>query len=153
MKNRQWMPFEWFPQRRFDADFPLAFWFAGLWFYLKTFLYLCYIYMAGLEPPPYSSAVTFETIYFAVTMIPVLIMALALWNEKKWVVIPAIIFLMVDTPVLLFHVVRLGQEGFLDSGLTRVLEFGSLGLNVVALGWLFGNRSLDKALSPKRPAS
>lgn len=153
MKDRQWLPFQWFPQRRFDSDFPLAFWFAGLWFYLKSFLYLCYVYMLGLEPPPYSTIVDFEIVYFAVTMIPALLLGLALWNEKKSVVIPAIVFLMVDTPVLLYHVIRLGQEGFLDSGLTRVLEFGSLLLNVVALGWLFGHRSIGKTLSMKRPAS
>jgi hypothetical protein len=153
MKDRQWLPFQWFPQRRFDPDFPLAFWFAGLWFYLKSFLYLCYIYMLGLEPPPYSTAVDFEIVYFAVTMIPALLLGLALWNEKKRFLIPAIIFLMIDTPVLLYHVIRLGQEGFLDSGLTRVLEFGSLVLNVVALGWLFGYRSIDKTVSMKKRAS
>jgi hypothetical protein len=153
MKDRQLLPFQWFPQRRFDADFPLAFWFAGLWFYLKSFLYLCYIYMLGLEPPPYSTAVDFEIVYFAVTMIPALLLGLALWNEKKGAVIPAMIFLMVDTPVLLYHVIRLGQEGFLDSGLTRVLEFGSLVLNVVALGWLFGHRSIDGTISMKKPTA
>ena len=153
MKDRQWLPFQWFPQRRFDPSFPLAFWFAGLWFYLKSFLYLCYIYMLGLEPPPYSTDVVFEIVYFAVTMVPALLLGLALWNEKKGAVIPAIIFLMVDTPVLLYHVIRLGQEGFLDSGLTRALEFGSLVLNVVALGWLFGHRSVDKTLSLKKRAS
>jgi hypothetical protein len=101
MKDRQWLPFQWFPQSRFDPSFPLAFWFAGLWFYLKSFLYLCYIYMLGLEPPPYSADVVFEIVYFAVTMVPALLLGLALWNEKKGAVIPAIIFLMVDTPVLL----------------------------------------------------
>jgi hypothetical protein len=109
--------------------------------------------MLGLEPPPYSTAVDFEIVYFAITMIPALLLGLALWNEKKSTVIPAIIFLMVDTPVLLYHVIRLGQEGFLDSGLTRALEFGSLVLNVVALGWLFGYRSIDKTVSMKKPAS
>ncbi|MGO9568310.1 MAG: hypothetical protein ACLP5H_12285 [Desulfomonilaceae bacterium] len=153
MKDRQWLPFQWFPQRRFDFDFPLAFWFAGLWFYLKSFLYLCYIYMLGLDPPPYSTAVDFEIVYFAVTMIPALLLGLAMWNEKKWAVMPAIVFLMVDTPVLLYHVIRLGQEGFLDSDLTRVLEFGSLVLNVVALGWLFGHRSIDKTISLKKPVT
>ena len=83
MKDRQWLPFQWFPQRRFDPNFPLAFWFAGLWFYLKSFLYLCYIYMLGLEPPPYSTDVVFEIVYFAVTMVPALLLGLALWNEKK----------------------------------------------------------------------
>jgi len=152
MKDRQWLPVLFFPQRRFDPDFPLAFWFAGLWFYLKSFLYLCYIYMFGLEPPPYSPEVWFEIVYFAVTMIPAFLLGLALWNEKKRVIIPAIIFLMVDTPVLFYHVMRLAHEGFLDSGLTRVLEFGSLVLNVVALGWLFGRRSVDKTLSLKKRA-
>ena len=83
MKDRQWLPFQWFPQRRFDPNFPLAFWFAGLWFDLKSFLYLCYIYMLGLEPPPYSTDVVFEIVYFAVTLVPALWLGLALWNEKK----------------------------------------------------------------------
>jgi hypothetical protein len=147
MKYREFFPYEWFPQRRFDLDFPLAFWFAGLWLYLKSFLYLCYIYMLGLEPPPYSAAADFEIAYFAVTMIPALLLGLALWNEKKQAVMPAILFFLVDTPVLLYHLMRLAEEGFLDSGLTRVLEFGSIALNVVALGWLFGNRSIDKTRS------
>ena len=152
MKDRQWLPFQWFPQRKFDPDFPLAFWFAGLWFYLKSFLYLCYIYMMGLEPSRTPPRLPSRYAYFAVTMIPALLLGLALWNEKKSAVIPAIIFLMVDTPVLLYRGCG-WEEGFLDSGLTRVLEFGSLALNVVALGWLFGHRSIDKTLSLKKPAS
>ena len=50
--QRKIFPFQWFPVRRFDADFPLSYWFAGLWLYLKGFLYFCYFYMQGIEPPP-----------------------------------------------------------------------------------------------------
>lgn len=138
---RKIFPFEWFPARRFAPDFPMSFWFAGLWFYLKAFLYFCYFYMQGIEPPPYSAWVTGETIYFGVTIIPCLVLALALWNEKKQAVLPGIAFLLLDTPVLLFHVLRLAEAGFLDSGLTQMLEIGSLFLNVVALGWLIGSRA------------
>ena len=126
-------------------SFPLAFWFAGLWFYLKSFLYLCYVYMLGLNPPPYSTAVLVETAYFAATLIPCFLLGAAFWNEKKWVLLPAILFLLVDTPMLIFHVVRLTQAGYMDAGLTRVLEFGSLFLNVVALSWLFGYYSSTKS--------
>ena len=48
-KGQSW---QLFPKSRFDLDFPLALWFAGLWFYLKSFLYVCYLYMLGLDPPP-----------------------------------------------------------------------------------------------------
>ncbi len=140
-REQKWWSFTWFPKRRFDPDFPLAFWFAGLWFYLKSFLYLCYLYMIGTEPPPYTSSEIVEIVYFGVALLPCLYMGAALWNEKKWVVIPAIFFLVVDTPFLLFHVLRLAEAGFLESGLTRALEFGSLVLNVTALGWLIAYRA------------
>lgn len=142
--------FRWFPSRRFDPSFPLAFWFAGLWFYLKSFLYLCYVYMLGLDPPPYSPAVIVETAYFGATLIPCFLLGAAFWNERKWVVLPAILFLLVDTPMLIFHVVRLAQAGYMDSGLTRILEFGSLLLNVVAIGWLFGYYSSTRSSSAAR---
>ncbi|MEI7448903.1 MAG: hypothetical protein WCJ75_04705 [Desulfomonile sp.] len=137
--------FQWFPSRRFEVDFPLVFWFAGLWFYLKSFLYVCYIYMAGLEPPPYPPEVTVEIVYFGLAIVPSLLLGLALWNEKRWAVVPAIGFLLLDTPVLFLHVLRLAHDGFLDSGLTKILELGSLVLNVVAVGWLIGYRSRKKA--------
>lgn len=142
---RKLFPFEWFPTRRFAPDFPLSFWFAGLWFYLKAFLYSCYFYMQGIEPPPYSGWVTLEIVYFGLTVIPCLILAVSLWNEKKQAVLPAIALLLLDTPILLFHVLRLAEAGFLDSGLTKVLEVGSLFLNVTALGWLIGSRAARAA--------
>jgi hypothetical protein len=145
-------PLEWLPERRFDADFPLAFWFAGLWMYLKSFLYLCNVYSMGLEPPPYSTFVIAEAIYFGVMIVPAFLLGFALWNERKWVVPWAIFFLLVDTPVLLFHVMRLSESGFMDSDLTRVLEFGALGLNVVSLGWLLGYRTMSKTNPPKERA-
>jgi hypothetical protein len=150
--QRRIFPFEWFPPRRFAPDFPLSFWFAGLWLYLKAFLYLCYFYMQGIEPPPYSEWVIIETAYFGIAIIPCLILALALWNEKKQAVLPAIAFFLLDTPILLFHVLRLAEAGFLDSGLTKLLEIGSLFLNVVALGWLIGSRAAQatKESSKKR---
>ena len=141
---RKGWPLPWFPRRRFDEDFPLAFWFAGLWFYLKSFLYLCYLYMIGTEPPPYSTSEIVEVAYFGVALLPSLLLGASLWNEKKWVVVPAIFFLVLDTPFLLFHVLRLAEAGFLESGLTRALEFGSLILNVVALAWLIGYRAAAK---------
>jgi hypothetical protein len=142
-------PWRWLPERRFDADFPLAFWFAGLWMYLKSFLYLCNVYSMGLEPPPYPTLVIAEAIYFGVTIIPAFLIGLALWNDKKWVVAWAIAFLLIDTPVLLFHVMRMDAAGFLDSGLTKILEFGALGLNVVSVAWLLGYRTVDKSSRPK----
>lgn len=128
----------WFPRRRFDPDFPLAFWFAGLWFYLKSFLYLCNLYMIGLEPAPYALDVKVEIVYFAVAFIPSLLLGMALWNEKRSALKPAIVFLVVDTPFLLFHVIRLAETGMLESGLTNVLEYGGLALNLVAVCWLIG---------------
>ena len=95
---RKLWPFDWFPARRFDPDFPLAFWFAGLWFYLKSFLYICYVYMLGTEPPPYSTSEIVEVVYFGMAIVPALLAGAALWNEKKWVVIPAVFFLVIDTP-------------------------------------------------------
>ena len=43
----------WFPRRRFDADFPLVLWFAGLWFYLKSFFVplLCIHVRPGTSAP------------------------------------------------------------------------------------------------------
>jgi hypothetical protein len=131
-------PFEWFPQKRFDPHFPLPVWFAGLWLYLKSFLYLCYLYMLGIDPPPYSTAVIIEMVYFGLMMVPALLLALALWHNREKFYWAAVVFLAIDTPFLIFHVIRLSQGGFLDSGLTKVLEFGSLFLNMIALGWLFG---------------
>jgi hypothetical protein len=140
----------WFPQRRLDPHFPLALWFAGLWFYLKSFLYFCYVYMAGMDPPPYPPAVIAETIYFGVMIIPALLLGLAMWNEKKKLVIAAIAFLAVDSPVLIFHVLRMAYGGFLDSGLTKALEIGSLGLNAIALGSLAGYYAAERARSSRK---
>ncbi len=142
------------PARRLEPDFPLPVWFAGLWFYLKSFLYLCYVYMLGIEPSPYSTATMVEILYFAVTMVPCLLLGLAMWNEREKYYIPAVVFLGIDTPFLLYHVMRLDQGGFLDSGLTKVLEFGSLGLNVVALGCLWATYRRRRAkLSDPHPAN
>jgi len=142
-----------FPKRRFDLDFPLALWFAGLWFYLKSFLYVCYLYMLGLDPPPYSGDVIVEIVYFAVAILPAFLLGLMLWNERKWIVNWAIAFLIIDTPMLIYHVWRLNAAGYLDSGLTNVLEFGSLVLNVVALGWLIGYRTASKMQQAQAPRS
>jgi len=144
-------PWHLFPGRRFDYDFPLALWFAGLWFYLKSFLYVCYLYMLGLDPPPYSGPIIVEIVYFAVTIVPAFLLGLMLWNERKRVTTWAIGFLFVDTPMLLFHVLRLEAAGYLDSGLTKVLEFGSLVLNVIALGWLIGYRTTSKMKQAQEP--
>jgi hypothetical protein len=146
MSDQKWLS-HWFPQRRFDLDFPLALWFAGLWFYLKSFLYLCYVYMMGTEPRPYDQWTWFEIGYFAAAMIPSLLLGLAMWREKYNLLWLALLFLIIDTPVLTFHVMRLAQGGFLDSGLTKFLEFGSMGLNFVSLGWLFGYASIRRAES------
>ncbi|MEJ2715538.1 MAG: hypothetical protein P8182_00100 [Deltaproteobacteria bacterium] len=129
-----------FPRRRFESDFPLVLWFAGLWLYLKSFLYVCYLYMIGVEPPPYSLATKVEIAYFALAFVPSFLLGLALWREKKAAVNLAIAFLIVDTPLLLFHVMRLSEAGFLDTGLTWLLEFGSLAVNAIALVWLIGYR-------------
>jgi hypothetical protein len=125
-----------FPRRRFEPDFPPVLWFAGLWFYFKSFLYLCYVYMEGLEPGPYSAVVKVETIYFLCAAIPCFLFGMALWREKKHIVKPATIFVAIDTPVVIFHVFRMANAGMLDSGLSGALEAGSLGLNLLSLGWL-----------------
>ena len=147
-KGQSW---QLFPKSRFDLDFPLALWFAGLWFYLKSFLYVCYLYMLGLDPPPYSDAVRLEIGYFAVAIVPAFLLGLALWNERKRIVPWAMGFLFIDTPMLMYHVMRLEYAGYLDSGLTKGLEFGSLVLNVVALGWLIGYRTRSKVQPPQAP--
>lgn len=134
-----------FPERRFDQDFPLVFWLAGLWFYLKSFLYFCYLYMLGLDPTPYSAAATFEIFYFAIALVPAFVLGVAFWNEKAFAVVFGIIYLVIDTPILGFHVLRMADEGYLDSGLTQSFEIGSLALNVIVLGWLIGTRSALKA--------
>ena len=135
----------WFPERRFDLDFPLPLWFAGLWFYLKSFLYLCYVWMAGMDPPPYPTAVIVETIYFGAMIVPSLLLGLAMWNDKKRFIVPALVLLGIDTPFLFFHVLRLAEAGFLASDLTRVMEIGALILNVIAFGWLIGYLTAYKA--------
>jgi hypothetical protein len=144
--DRKWFPFELCPRRRFELDFPLVFWFAGLWFYLKAFLYFCYLYMLGLEPTPYPPHALVEIGYFAVALIPAALLGFALWNEKKRFVIPAIAFLVIDTPLLIFHVYQTAMAGYLDSTLAQVLEFGSLLFNVISLGWLVGYQISRKAV-------
>lgn len=129
----------WLPQRRFDADFPLVLWFAGLWFYLKSFLYLCYVYMFGLEPQPLPADSMVEVVYFALMMIPCLLLGRAMWNDRRSYVVTAIAFLALDTPLLIFHILRLSEAGYLDAGLTSVLEIGSLTLNVISFAWLMGS--------------
>jgi hypothetical protein len=133
-----------FPERRFESDFPMVFWMAGLWFYLKSFLYFCYLYMLGLDPTPYSPVAKFEITYFAVALLPAFILGVAFWNEKAFASTIGVIYLIIDTPILGFHVLRMADEGYLDSGLTQFLEIGSLALNVIVLGWLIGSRSASK---------
>jgi len=138
IREKYWLLLGLLPERRFDPGFPLALWFAGLWFYLKGFLYLCYLYMIGVEPMPFPPAAQVEIVYFACAFIPSFLLGLAMWNEKRWVTKLAVVFLAIDTPFLLFHVFRLAWTGALEAGLTSMLEYGSLGLNLVALGWLVG---------------
>jgi len=144
LTKRQWLPFSLFPKRRFEPDFPLVLWFVGLWCYLKAFLYVCYLYMLGLDPPPYPTGAIIETAYFGAALIPALFIGYALWNEKTKFVIAAILFLAIDTPVLIYHLGRMLEAGFLDSALTKMLEFGSLILNVASLGWLVGFRASSR---------
>jgi hypothetical protein len=139
---------KWFPDRRMDPDFPLALWLAGLWFYLKSFLYFCYVYMTGVEPPPYPPAVMAETAYFVAAIAPCILLGLAMWNEKKKFVLLAIVFLGLDTPILGLHVLRLAYGGFLDSGLTMAMELGSLTINVVSFAWLVGYYTASRTTSP-----
>jgi hypothetical protein len=133
-------------RRRFERDFPLVFWFAGLWLFLKSFLCLCYLYMIGLEPPPYSVSSWVEIVYFAVMFGPALWLAIALWNEKSNALGLAIAFFVVDTPLLFFHVLNVSKMGGLESGLTMALEYGSLGLNFVSLGWLLSHFAQQRSL-------
>jgi hypothetical protein len=134
-----------FPTERLDLDFPLPVWFAGLWCYFKAFLYLCYVYMLGLEPPPYAAWTSAEVAYFGITMIPFAFLGYQLWHRVETFVTLAVLFFVVDTPILFAHVWHLGSLGFLDSGLTKVLEFGGLFLNVITLSWLLGYLSSRKS--------
>ncbi len=133
---------KWFPKERFNPNFPLVLWFAGLWFYLKSFLYICYVYVFGLEPMPMPTGSIVEVIYFLLAIVPSLLLARAMWNYNRTFILPAIAFLVVDTPFLGYHILRLADAGYLDSGLTSVLELGSLTLNVIALAWLMGSLSV-----------
>ena len=45
-----WRNIRLFPERRFDADFSLIFWLAGLWFYLKSFFVLLLLVYVGVGP-------------------------------------------------------------------------------------------------------
>jgi hypothetical protein len=143
----------WLPKRRFDADFPLVLWFAGLWFYLKSFLYLCYVYMFGLEPQPLPADSMVEVVYFALMMIPSLLLGMAMWNDRRSYIVPAIAFLALDTPLLIFHILRLNEAGYLDAGLTSVLEIGSLTLNVISFSWLMGSYSKLRGASERKTFS
>ncbi len=142
----------WFPKRRFDADFPLVLWFVGLWLYLKSFLYVCYVYMFGLEPLPLPTASVVEVVYFVVMIVPSLLLGRAMWNEKRDFVVPAIAFMVIDTPFLIFHVLRLADAGYLDSGLTTVLELGSLTLNIISFAWLLGSLPKLRKSPSQKPA-
>jgi hypothetical protein len=97
--------------------------------------------MLGSDPGPYEPAIIFETFYFSIALIPAVILGYAFWNEKEWALTPAIVYLLLDSPILLFRVLRLAEAGFLDSGLTQVFELGGLILDLVTLGWLFAYRS------------
>lgn len=130
-----------FPERRFELDFPLVYWFAGLWFYLKGFLYICFLFMIGSDPGPYEPAVLFEIVYFSIAFIPAFVLGFGFWNEKTWALAPALVFLLADTPILLFRILRLADAGFMDSGLTQIFEIGGLLLNLATLGWLFAFKS------------
>ena len=103
--------------------------------------------MLGLDPTPYSAAATFEIFYFAIAMIPAFVLGVAFWNEKAIALAAGIVYLIIDTPILSFHVLRMADEGYLDSGLTQFLEIGSLAMNVIILGWLIGSRSTVKTSS------
>lgn len=127
------------PEDRFDSDFPLVLWAAGLWLYLKSFLYLCNLYVIGLEPAPYQLGLKIEIAYFAIAFIPSFIIGLMLWNRRPGFEILATVFLVLDTPFLIFHIINLAQTNFLESGLTKLLEYSSLGLNFLLLGWLIAN--------------
>ncbi|MEW6348835.1 MAG: hypothetical protein AB1646_07205 [Thermodesulfobacteriota bacterium] len=127
---------EWFPERRLDPDFPLALWFGGLWLYLKSFLYICYLYMIGTDEPSSTITVKVEITYFALAFIPAFFLAVRLWNERSGAAGMAMTFLLIDTPILVMHVLRLSAEGFLNPGLTKLLEFGGLGLNILCMAWL-----------------
>jgi hypothetical protein len=141
----------WFPKSRFDADFPLVLWFVGLWLYLKSFLYLCYVYMFGLEPLPLPTASMVEAVYFLITIVPCLLLGRALWNDKRDFVVPAIVFMAIDTPFQMYHVLRLADAGYLDSGLTTVLEIGSLTLNIISLVWLLNSFSTLRKSPSQKP--
>ncbi len=145
-----WSLRKWCPPRRLDPDFPMAFWFAGLWLYLKSFFYLCNLYSIGIDQMPFPAPVKIEIAYFALAFVPSLLLGLVLWNERREHLKTAILFLAIDTPLLLFHVWRMSRSGMLDSFLTLVLELGSLGLNFLALGWLVSYAVESKALSRPR---
>lgn len=107
------------------------------------------MYMLSTEPQPYSLWMWIEIGYFTAAMIPSLLLGVAMWREKKKLVSLAVLFLVIDTPMLTYHVMRLAEGGFLDSGLTKFLEFGSMALNFISLGWLIGYMSTRKTQSSR----
>lgn len=136
--------FRLFPDERFDGDFPLVYWGVGLWLYLKSFLYLCYLYSLGLEPRPYDTGMLIEIGYFALTVIPSFILGWGLWNRKRGFAFLAMIFLLIDTPLFIFHIIRWSDIGYLEAGLTLVMEYGSLGINLLCIGWLGSYLATEK---------
>ena len=107
--------------------------------------------MFGLEPLPLPTASIVEVVYFVIMIVPCLLLGRAMWNDRRDFVIPAIVFMAIDTPFLIYHIQRLDSAGYLDSGLTTVLELGSLTLNIISIVWLLSSFSALRRPPSQKP--
>ena len=109
--------------------------------------------MFGLEPLPLPTESMVEVVYFVIMIVPCLLLGRAMWNDKRGFVVPAMVFMVIDTPFLIYHLLRLADAGYLESGLTTVLELGSLSLNIISLVWLVSSFSRLRKPTPQKPTS
>ena len=69
-----------FPSERMDPEYPWTIWAVGWLAIFKAFLWLAY------EPVQAESILRLLGAKFLLNMIPLVILAIGLWNQKKWAV-------------------------------------------------------------------
>ena len=69
-----------FPSERMDPEYPWTIWAVGWLAIFKAFLWLAY------EPVQAESILRLLGTKFLLNMIPLVILAIGLWNQKKWAV-------------------------------------------------------------------
>jgi hypothetical protein len=69
-----------FPSERMDPDYPLTIWAVGWLAIFKAFLWLAY------EPVQEESVLRLLGTKFLLNTIPLVILAIGVWNRKKWAV-------------------------------------------------------------------